>query len=522
MKFNSKLIPLLIFSSIGIGILIGGYLNYPSQLTTTAKNSQKNKLNKLLAFIDREYVDDINTDSIVDLALSDILEKLDPHSVYIPAEEQSLIAQSMKGDFVGVGINYYMYNDSLTVINTIDGGASQRAGIKAGDRILYAGKSKIFGRKLPRDSIFRLLKGTENSNIQLTIFRKSTRELFKLNLKRAKVTIKSIDIGTLIAPNTGYIKINKFAESTHQEFLAALQILKKEGMRTLILDVRNNGGGYMEQAIAIADELLSKSQLIVFTKNKKGNIERSFATAGGAFEKGNIFILINENSASASEILAGAIQDNDRGTIVGRRSFGKGLVQREMNFDDGSAVRLTIARYFTPTGRSIQKPYQNGTEAYYKAFDKRFASGELFSRDSIKVNDSLKFKTPKGKLLYGGGGIVPDIFIPLKTNTDSNIEQYIIESDIVGNFVFEELDKDRAKFQNIPIQKLQNKIIKSAQIMTQFEKYIQKTGIELSTDLKSTQIKDAIYAEFIKQLHGNKAYFDHILKSDNMIQAILK
>lgn len=522
MKFTSKLIPLLIFSSIGIGIFIGGYLNYPSQLITTARSSQKNKLNKLLTLIDREYVDDVNTDSIVDLALSNILEKLDPHSVYIPAKEHNSIAESMKGDFIGVGINFYMFKDSLAVINTVDGGPSQKAGIRSGDRILYAGKSKIFGRKLPSDSLFRYLKGEENSNVQLTIFRKSAQKTFKLNLKRAIIPIKSVDIGILIAPNIGYIKINKFAEKTHKEFLTALKTLQKQGMRTLVIDVRDNGGGYMEQAITIADELLSKNQLIVFTKNRKGNIERSFANAGGAFEKGNIFVLINENSASASEILAGAIQDNDRGTIVGRRSFGKGLVQREMNFDDGSAVRLTIARYFTPTGRSIQKPYKDGSEAYYKAFDKRFASGELFSRDSIKVNDSLKFKTPKGKLLYGGGGIVPDIFIPLNKNDNLEIEQYILQSSVIGNFVFEQLDRKRAIFQTLTKQELQNEIVNSDKIMKQFENYSNKTGVKLSSNLQSIQIKNTIYAEFVKQLHGNKAYFDHILKTDDMIQAILK
>ena len=508
--------------SIAVGVIIGGLLNFPETIAINTKNAHKNKLNRLIAFIDSEYVDVVDTDSIVDLAVGNILDKLDPHSVYIPKEEQNSIAESMRGDFVGVGINFYMYNDSLAVINTIENGPSQKAGILAGDRILYAGKSKIFGRKLPSDSLYRYLKGAENSDLRLTIFRKSQGKTLNLNLKRAVVPIKSVDIGLLIAPKTGYIKINRFAETTYDEFLSALLDLKKQGMQTLLIDVRENGGGYMEQATAIADELLTKGELVVFTKNKKGRIDRSFATEKGNFETGNVYVLINENSASASEILAGAVQDNDRGTIVGRRSFGKGLVQREMNFDDGSAVRLTIARYYTPTGRSIQKPYKEGSEAYYKAFDKRFASGELFSRDSIKINDSLKFKTPKGKLLYGGGGIVPDLFVALNPKTNSEVVSYILQSGTIGFFVFEQLDKNRKMFEKLQIADLQVKVNDSDYYFIKFQKHLAKNGLNMNWNESKQLLKNEIYAEFLKQLYGKKIYFEHILKSDDVIRAILK
>ena len=508
--------------SIAVGVIIGGLLNFPETIAINTKNAHKNKLNKLIAFIDSEYVDAVDTDSIVDLAVGNILDKLDPHSVYIPKEEQNSIAESMRGDFVGVGINFYMYNDSLAVINTIENGPSQKAGILAGDRILYAGKSKIFGRKLPSDSLYRYLKGAENSDLRLTIFRKSQGKTLNLNLKRAVVPIKSVDIGLLIAPKTGYIKINRFAETTYDEFLSALLDLKKQGMQTLLIDVRENGGGYMEQATAIADELLTKGKLVVFTKNKKGRIDRSFATEKGNFETGNVYVLINENSASASEILAGAVQDNDRGTIVGRRSFGKGLVQREMNFDDGSAVRLTIARYYTPTGRSIQKPYKEGSEAYYKAFDKRFASGELFSRDSIKINDSLKFKTPKGKLLYGGGGIVPDLFVALNPKTNTEVVSYILQSGTIGFFVFEQLDKNRKMFEKLQIADLQAKVNDSDYYFIKFQKHLAKNGLNMNWNESKQLLKNEIYAEFLKQLYGKKIYFEHILKSDDVIRAILK
>ena len=414
MKIKSVYFPILIFSFLALGIYIGKFLDFPVDTASISKNNHKNKLNKLIDFINNEYVDNVNTDSIVDTTVDNILAKLDPHSVYIPSNEQEIEAQNMKGDFVGIGVNFYMYNDTVAIIKPIENGPAEKAGLLAGDRILYANKFKLFGKKISNDTLFSKLKGIENSLVELTVYRKNSLKTLKINVKRQVVPIKSVDVALLLNPTTGYIKINRFAETTYDEFKSGLDKLQKQGAKSLVIDLRDNGGGFLEIASEIADELLKDKQLIVFTKNKKGRIDKTFATDKGSFETGKVFVLINENSASASEILAGAIQDNDRGTIVGRRSFGKGLVQREMDFDDGSAVRLTIARYYTPTGRSIQKPYNKGKEEYFKDFDKRFASGELYKKDSIKVNDSLKFKTPKGKIVFGGGGIVPDIFVPLE------------------------------------------------------------------------------------------------------------
>ncbi|MBP6758894.1 MAG: S41 family peptidase, partial [Flavobacterium sp.] len=339
MKINSNYLPILVFASIAFGILLGGWLNFPGQDHFLVKNISKNKLNKLLDFIDNEYVDSVNSDSIMSHTIDNILGQLDPHSIYIPPSEQEQVAESMKGDFVGIGVNFYMYNDSVAIIKPIENGPSEKAGIKAGDRILYADKTKMFGRKLPNDSLFAKLKGKEGSEIVLTVYRKSENKKLKIKIKRGIVSIKSVDAALLLDATTGYIKINRFAETTYDEFKTGLDNLRKQGAKSLVIDLRDNGGGYMEEAIAIADELLKDKQLIVFTKNKKGTIDKTFATKKGSFETGKVVVLINENSASASEILAGAIQDNDRGTIVGRRSFGKGLVQREMDFSDGSAVR---------------------------------------------------------------------------------------------------------------------------------------------------------------------------------------
>lgn len=521
MKFDNKYLPILIGGIFALGIFIGSLSGTPSSKSFIAKKNTKEKLNKLIDFIDNEYVDDVNTDSIVSLTVNNILAKLDPHSVYIPPREQAEIAETMKGDFVGIGINFYMFKDSVAVINPVKNGPSAKAGIKAGDRILYADKTKLFGRKLPNDSLFATLKGEAGSQIELTVYRKSEHKKIKVTIKRDVIPLKSVDVALLLNKTTGYIKINRFAETTFAEFKTALTNLKQQGMKSLVIDVRDNGGGYMEEAIAIADEFLKDKELIVFTKSKKEPDEKTYATEQGSFETGNVFVLINENSASASEILAGAIQDNDRGTIVGRRSFGKGLVQREMDFNDGSAVRLTIARYYTPTGRSIQKPYSHGNEEYFKESDSRFLHGELYKKDSIKVIDSLKYKTKKGKIVYGGGGIVPDVFVPLEAEHGAENVSYLLQSGIVGHFVFEELDKDRKAFSKLDFEQFKIKINATDLYFNAFQKYLSQNGLEVNLDKYKRLVKRYVNAEFARQLYGDTYYYEMVLKEDAMIKAVL-
>jgi carboxyl-terminal processing protease len=520
MKFNQKYFPIVFFSTLALGILLGAKLNFPSQGNVSSSDNHKNKLNKLIDFINNEYVDEVNTDSIVDLAVTNILEKLDPHSVYVPPSEQSQIAESMKGDFVGIGVNFYMLNDTIAIVKPVKGGPSEKAGIKSGDRILYANKEKLFGRKLISDSLFSKLKGEKGSEVTLTIYRKTENKKIQIKLKRDVVAIESVTAAVMINPKLGYIKINRFAETTYDEFKKGLLQLKKQGATSLIIDVRDNGGGYMEKAVEIADELLKDKQLIVFTKNKKGKVDKTYATANGNFEAGNVFILINENSASASEILAGAIQDNDRGTIIGRRSFGKGLVQREMNFEDGSAVRLTIARYYTPTGRSIQKPYKTGNEEYFKEFDKRLLTGELYKKDSIKVDDTLKFKTPKGKTVYGGGGIVPDVFVSLEVEHGDEGVGYLMQSGPISYYVFEELDKNRKEFEGLKFNQFPSKMDKSDLYFNNFKKYLSKNGLDLKLDKDKILVKRYLTAEFARQLFGEQFYYSIILKEDAMIKKV--
>ncbi len=522
MKDTKKYLPLLIFITLALGIVLGTLLNIPIEVNGFSSNSHKNKLNKLIEFIDKEYVDSVNTDSIVDLTVTNILDKLDPHSIYIAKNEMESVSQSMKGDFVGIGINFYMYNDTVVVIQPVKNGPSEKAGLLSGDRILYANKAKLFGRKLPSDSLFSKLKGEVGSQIDLIIFRKSSKKKLKINVKRDVVALKSVDVALMVAPAIGYIKINRFAETTYSEFEKGLLYLKNQGAKSLLLDLRDNGGGYLEEAVAIADDFLKKDQLIVFTKNKTDKIDKTYATENGTFENGKVYVLINENSASASEILSGALQDNDRATIVGRRSFGKGLVQREMNFDDGSAVRLTIARYFTPSGRSIQKPYKKGNEDYFKDFDRRFESGELYKKDSIKVNDSLKFKTKKGKIVYGGGGIVPDIFVPLEVERGNESTIYLLESGALGYFVFEQLDAKRREFSTLTFEELYLKMEKSDLYYNNFQKYLNSNHLLININQNKALVKKYITAEFARQLFGDEKYYEIVLKEDAMIKAVLK
>lgn len=522
MKVNKVYLPIIISLSIAIGLLLGGFITAFLPNANFSRNTKSEKLNKLINLIDNEYVDDINTDSIVDLTVNGILENLDPHSVYIAKNEVEQINQSMKGDFVGIGINFYLHKDTVVVIKPIKNGPSDKAGIKSGDRILFADKFQLFNKKVSNETLFAKLKGEEGSKVELTIFRKATNKKFKVNVTRDIVPIKSVDIATLIDDKTGYIKVNRFAETTSDEFHKAILKLKNIGATELIIDLRDNGGGYLEIATEMVDEFLKDKDLIVKTINKKGTEEKTFATKKGDFETGKVTILINENSASASEVLAGAIQDNDRGTIVGRRSFGKGLVQREMPLGDGSMIRLTVARYYTPSGRSIQKPYEDKADGYFNEFEKRFISGELYEKDSIKVADSLKFKTKNGRIVFGGGGITPDVFVPYEAKHGEEATLMIMKSGVVDYFVFEQLDKDRKFFNKLSKDGLKKEIVGNDKYLNSFKEYVAQSGFLLNFSTQKEKVKIYLYAEFIRQLFDDDSYYQIILSQDAMVNKVMK
>jgi len=521
MGYSKKYIPLLLGLAVGAGVFLGSKLDFSNPSAKLfSSNAKKEKLNRLIDYIDYEYVDDINTDSIVDVTVNRILENLDPHSVYIPPEELEGITESMQGRFIGIGVTYYPFRDTISVIHTIKGGPSERSGILAGDRILMADNDTLFGESLIRDGLANKLKGTLNSEVQLKIYRRG-KGIFNVLLKRGKVPLQSVDASYMIDENIGYIKINRFAETTYKEFKRSLDSLKNKGARSMVVDLRDNGGGFIAPALKIADEFLKDDVLIMFTKNKNGNIENNFATHRGSFEKGKIYVLINENSASASEIFAGAIQDNDRGVIIGRRSYGKGLVQREMALGDGSAIRLTISRYYTPTGRSIQKPYENGNKEYFNEYLERYKNGELQNADSIQVADSLKFRTPAGKTVYGGGGIIPEIFVGRDTTRVGETLNYLQRSGRINRYVFEELDKNRSFYNELSEKEFEEKVIIDNDFADGFMDYVRKLGVEVYLIDYHEQLKKYLRATMAQQLFGNEAFERIINKNDPMINKVL-
>ena len=520
-KKYTYLLPTLIAAALALGIFVGGKLHFndtPERLFST--NSKKDKLNRLIDYIDYEYVDDINTDSIVEVTVNSILDKLDPHSVYISEEDMGRVSESMKGDFVGIGVNFYPYKDSIAVIRTVKDGPSYIKGIQPGDRILMAGNDTLYGKGMPNEIIIDKLKGKEGTNVKLTVYRKSEDKILTINVKRGVVPIKSVESYYMITPDMGYIKVNRFAESTYKEFKSALTILQKKGAQKLVLDLRDNPGGYLGVAEQMADEFLKDEKLILFTKNKKGNIDKSYATDKGSFEDKPIYVLINERSASASEIVAGALQDNDVGTIVGRRSFGKGLVQREMSLGDGSAVRLTVSRYYTPTGRSIQKNYDKGNKDYYKRFTERYHNGELFSVDSIKVADSLKFTTPKGKVVYGGGGIIPDVFVPIGSNEEEAV-QSMDSYGFLSFFVFEHLDEDRKRYHEYSKEEFVNDFKVDDILFQQFVDYSLKRKLKMDFYGNQESIKLYLKAAMAEQLFNANVHAQIKGSKDAMLQKVI-
>lgn len=503
-----------------IGLLLG-FFSYRYIVNKNFKeNPTKEKFSKFLDYVDQYYVSEVNTDSIVDATINSILTELDPHSVYITPEQAPFIAERMKGDFVGIGVNFMINKDTIVVIRTIPNGPSDKAGIFAGDRILMANKDTLYGEKLQQlNSVTRYLKGPLESKVNLKIFR--PQEGYKdIEVTRGVVPLKSVEVASKINDTLGYIKIERFAETTYKEFFKALKNLKKEGISSLIVDLRANSGGYISPAIKVADEFLEDDKLILFTKDRNANIDKSYATAAGIFENGNIYVLIDENSASASEILAGALQDNDKGTIVGRRSFGKGLVQQEMALGDGSKVRLTVSRYFTPTGRSIQRPYDKGTEVYYDEYTKRYESGELSDASKIEVNDSLVFKTPKGKIVYGGGGIIPDVYVPKQFDHDIEILNFTEYSGVLVQFVFLELDSNRSYYRKAAEAGIENLTI-SNDLVKSFKNYSKEKGLIFNAAAINDTIKTFIKAEIARQLGSNNESFQLKYQVDPMLQKVL-
>lgn len=433
-----------------IFFLLSIVLVFPFQNSTAQETVQENQLKfaRLLRLVDGYYVDSANVAKLTEDAIVHLLSELDPHSTYISKEEVDKMNEGLKGNFEGIGIQFNIYKDTLLVTATISGGPSEKVGLRAGDRIVEVEGENIAGIGLKNSDVFDMLRGDKGTEVNLKIFRRSEPELLEFKIIRDKIPIFSLDASYMLDESTGYIKLNKFSATTNEEFEDAMRKLKAQNIENLILDLRGNGGGYLKSAISIADQFLANNQLIVYTDGLHESKRDYNSTAKGFFEKGKLVILVDEGTASASEIVSGAVQDWDRGIVVGRRSFGKGLVQKPFFLTDGSMVRLTTAHYYTPSGRCIQKPYEDGVGEYRNDYFNRMSNGEMFSADSIHFDAELKHKTlVNGRNVYGGGGIMPDIFVPLDTSHHYSYLNRLRRKNITYNYVLDFIDANRETVQ---------------------------------------------------------------------------
>ncbi|MEZ7874463.1 MAG: S41 family peptidase [Bacteroidales bacterium] len=494
--------------------------NNLSRIELQIRPGQWDKLMLILGELDRNYVDTLDYSAITEETIPILLEKLDPHSVYLPPQELKNAEEELQGNFDGIGVQFNVPNDTAIVIQVIAGGPSERAGVLSGDRIVEVDGKKVAGVKMNQDSLVSMLRGRSGSVVKVGFKRGVSNNLLKIDIKRDKIPVKSVDVSYMVDDTLGYLKLSKFTRTSHKEVMESLADLNKRGMKSLIVDLRGNTGGYLDQALLLSNEFLHKGNLIVYMEGLHRKREDYFADGRGRFKEIGLKVLIDEGSASSSEIFAGAIQDNDRGVIFGRRSFGKGLVQEPIYFSDKSGIRLTVARFYTPTGRSIQKPY--GSD-YRNDIIERYRHGELTSADSIRQNDSLKYLTPGGKTVYGGGGITPDIFVPLDT---TGITDFLIRSNeqgLVFRLASEIADQYRAELRGIGDYISLIKFLESKNLEKRFLDYASEKGIvpktddwKLSGDIIITQLKALIgrYSPL-----DDKAYYPIISKIDNVIQA---
>ena len=477
------------------------------------------KIQALINALDKKYVENVNMDSIIDRALPVILQELDPHSAYYPAEETQESNDELHGSFSGIGIQFSMQDDTVRVNSVIHGGPSEKVGILAGDRIVLINDSVFAGKKISSNEVVKNLKGPKGTNVKVGIMRSGESGILDFNIERGDIPVKSVDAAYMISKEDGigYILINKFGETTLAEMMIGLAELSNKGMRKLIIDLRGNTGGYLGAAIQMANEFLPKNDLIVYTQGAHNPTSRTYATGHGHYTSTPIVVLIDESSASAAEIFTGAIQDNDRGTIVGRRSFGKGLVQEAIEFSDGSSMRITIARYFTPSGRCIQKPYGESDEDYAMDILKRYEHGEFFSADSIKQDESEVYTTKGGRIVYGGGGIMPDIFVAQDTTGYSTYYSTVVRKSLVNKFSFKYVDANRATFSDFKTYQEVESYLDKKNVLNRFYEFADKNGVkrdERMTKPALNQMRQALYANIIYDALDMQDYIAFINNTD--------
>ena len=524
---KNRLMPFLLAICLVAGILIGTfYTNHFSGNKLGIINTSSNKLNALLHIIDEQYVDTVSMFNLVEEAMPQILAELDPHSSYIPAKDLEAVNSDLKGSFSGIGVQFTIQDDTIHINSVIQGGPSEKVGLLAGDRIVEVDDSSFVGKIVTNSEAMRRLKGEKGSKVKLGIYRPGEKEILHFTVVRGDIPVKSIDAAYMINDKFGYVKVNKFGETTYPELLVALAQLSQANCKGMIIDLRGNTGGYMAAAIQMVNEFLPNNKLIVYTEGRKSPRENYTSNGTGSSQTMPLIVLMDEGSASASEIFAGAIQDNDRGTIIGRRSFGKGLVQQPIEFSDGSAIRLTIARYYTPSGRCIQKPYEKGNDAEYEMdIITRYEHGEFFSADSIKQNIKEIYHTSLGRTVYGGGGIMPDIFVPQDTTGMTSYYRMAATRGLIIRYTLDYTDKNRNKLKEYDTPQKMEAYLKTQNLLEKFAEYAEKKGLKRRNILmyKSKQLfEESLYGNIIYNMLGIEAYITYSNLTDKTVQKALE
>jgi len=523
---NSKYqisLPLILCIGLAAGLLIGASMNSKSSKPTD--NSEIEKLREVLSLVQNEYVDKGKTDAVVEDAINHILGKLDPHSAYIPSRDKIEANEELRGNFEGIGIEFNIFHDTLVVIAALAGGPSEAVGLRPGDKIIKVGDKLIANTKLTTFDVQKYLKGPKGTEVKIEVLRKRKASPIVFTIVRDKIPQTSVDAAYMIDKEIGYIKISRFSQTTYEEFKKGLDHLKSEGMKKLVLDLQGNPGGYMDQAIDVADEFLPKGEKIVFTQGQESRYnENAMATEKGDFEKGDLVVLVNEGSASAAEIVSGALQDNDRALVVGRRSYGKGLVQRPFDLNDGSEIRLTISRYYTPSGRSIQKPYVD-MDAYDKDIIKRYKHGEFFHADSIHFNDSLKYHTLNGRTVYGGGGIMPDYFVPMDTSHSSRYFTELFNANCIREYAFNYAEENKSRLEKNGFASYKEKFVVDDRMLGQLVAMGEREKVKpMPADLVRNKnvFRTYLKAEIARRVWGNPSAYPILNESNEVLQQVIK
>ncbi|MCT4591219.1 MAG: S41 family peptidase [Carboxylicivirga sp.] len=486
---------------------------------------QTNKLDAIMNLIEEEYVDTIDRMGIEEKIIPQILKDLDPHTVYIPAKDLNQVNEELQGSFGGIGVQFTMQNDTVMVIQVIPGGPSEKVGLLPGDRIVAVDDSIIAGKKISTTDVMKQLKGELGTEVKVGILRRPNKDLIDYTITRGSIPIYSVEVSYMIDETTGYIKVDKFAQNTYQEFLTALAKLKANNCKELIIDFRGNSGGLLDVAINLCNEFLPAKDLIVYTEGKARKRQNVAANGAGTSQDTKVIVLIDEYSASASEIFAGAIQDNDRGLIVGRRSFGKGLVQQQIPLPDGSALRLTVARYHTPSGRCIQKPYENGTDDYYADLMNRYSHGEFYNVDSIKFDDDLKYTTKEGRTVYGGGGIMPDVFVPQDTTMITNYFVDLRVNGIMYRYALEYTDNHRKELENLTSAKAIEQHLNNKDLLKDFLSYAKDKGVAFNAkqyQISKELIEMELKAYIARNIIDNEGFYPILHQIDDVFQKALE